>query len=313
MAKCEYCQRKFSTVSSLNNHKKTALYCVQARTDTKETKHVCEYCNKPFTTKYSLKTHLSTCPVKRTDELESYKQKFEDDHDKKLERIKLKYKSTVSDQKEINKKLEKRIQTLNDKVKKLEGKLQEKDGFIDGLKTAPEKKTIYNTAYVHPKLVNLPISNIPALTQEFVEQKVSEGILTYDKAARGYSGMLEIICELITHENDDGVVERNYVCTDVSRNSFHRLLESKKWKADKGGRYLNSMLDTFQEVMEEYKEKVYNMYSETPHDSPARRQVNRERKNISKLFSGVVCREGTEDREELVNSLRKDISKRAYV
>jgi len=125
--------------------------------------------------------------------------------------------------------------------------------------------------------------------------------------------MLEVICELISHETVDGVVERNYVCTDVSRNSFHRLLESKKWKSDKGGRYLNSMLDTFQDVMEEYKDKVYNMYSETSHDSPAWRQVEWERKSISKLYSGVVCQEGTEDREELVNSLRKDISKRAYV
>jgi hypothetical protein len=205
------------------------------------------------------------------------------------------------------------IDTLQTKNKELEQENERLRGTVDGMQKAPDKKTIYNTQYVHPKLVNLPISNIPALTQEFVEQKVNDGILTYEKSARGYSGMLEVICDLVTHENDDGIVERNYVCTDVSRNSFHRLLKSKKWKADKGGRYLNSMLDTFQEVMEEYKKKVYNMYSETPHDSPAWRQVEWERKSISKLYSGVVCREGTEDREELVNALRKDISKRAYV
>ena len=205
------------------------------------------------------------------------------------------------------------VKKLKDKNKELEQENERLRGTVEGMQKAPDKKTIYNTAYVHPKLVNLPISNIPALTQEFIEQKVSDGILTYSLAARGYSGMLEVICELISHENTDGVVERNYVCTDASRNSFHRLLVSKKWKAGKGGRYLNNMIDTFQDVMEEYKDKVYQMYDDTSHDSPEWRQVNWERKSISKLYSGVVCREGTEDREELVNSLRKDISKRAYV
>ena len=191
--------------------------------------------------------------------------------------------------------------------------MSEQKGVIEGMKTAPDKKTIYNTAYIHPKLVNLPINNIPALTQEFIEQKVSDGILTYSIATRGYSGMLEVISELITHENDNGVVERNYVCTDVSRNSFHRLLESKKWKSDKGGRYLNNMLDTFQVVMEEYKDKVYDLYSKTSHDSIEWSQVEWERKNISLLYSGVVCKEGTSDRDELVNILRKEISKRASI
>ena len=125
--------------------------------------------------------------------------------------------------------------------------------------------------------------------------------------------MLEIICEMITHENDNGIIERNYVCTDVSRNSFHRLLESKKWKSDKGGRYLNSMLDTFRDVMEEYKNKAYEVYKNTPHGSMEWEQVDWERKNISLLYSGVVCREGTGDREDLINALRKEIAKRASV
>jgi len=312
MTVCEYCGREFSTVSSLNNHKKTALYCIRSRTNIRETKHICEYCNKPFTTKYSLKTHLSTCSVKRNKELELYKKKLEDEHDKELKQMKHKYTSIISDHEETNKKLEKRIQKLDEKVKMLEGKLQEKDGFIDGLKTAPEKKTIYNTA-IHPKLVNLPINNIPALTQEYMLEKVNDGILTYEKATKGYRGILEVICELISHENDNGEIERNYVCTDVSRNSFHRLLESKKWRPDKGGRYLNNILDTFRPVMKEYKDRAYEIYNETPHDSFEWGQVDWERKNISLLYGGIICNEGKQGREELVNILRKEISKRASV
>ena len=137
--------------------------------------------------------------------------------------------------------------------------------------------------------------------------------MTYEKASRGYPGILEVIGELITHENSEGIVERNYVCTDVSRNSFHRLLESKKWKSDKGGKYLNNMLDTFRDIMEEYKNKVYEIYKKTPHDSFDWTQIDWERKNISQLYSGVACNEGTSSREELVNILRKEISKRASV
>ena len=73
------------------------------------------------------------------------------------------------------------------------------------------------------------------------------------------------------------------------------------------------MLDTFQDVMEEYKDKVYDLYDETPHESIERSQVDWERKNISLLYGGIVSREGTFDREELVNILRKEISKRASV
>jgi hypothetical protein len=315
MVRCEYCRKKFSTVSNLNNHKRTALYCIQSRTGTKETKHTCEYCHRELTTKYSLKTHLTTCSAKQKAELEIYKQAIEEEHNKKISKLKTKYKLIISDNKEVNKKLEKRIKVLDARVKTLEDELKENQGIVKGMQTAPDKRTIYNTntAYVHPKLVNLPINNIRALTTEFIEERVSDGILTYEKAAKGYSGMLEVICELITHENDNGEIERNYVCTDVSRNSFHRLLKSKKWKADKGGRYLNDMLDRFINQMDEYKNKAYDIYDRTPHDSMEWSQVDWERKNISKLFSGVVCKEGTGDREDLVNALRKEIAKRASV
>jgi predicted RNase H-like nuclease (RuvC/YqgF family) len=295
---CQYCHKEFSNLSNLKYHQKHAKYCLQSRENGVIEGTECKFCKKILATKYNLQLHHKTCSEKKVHKIKNQlKEKNEQ----------------VKDCNEEIKILKLSVKKLKDKNKELEQELEKQKGMVEGMQKAPDKKTIYNTQYVHPKLINLPISNIPALTQEFIEQKVNDGILTYEKAARGYSGMLEVICDLISHETVDGVVERNYVCTDVSRNSFHRLLKSKKWKADKGGRYLNSMLDTFQEVMEEYKEKVYNMYSETPHDSPAWRQVDWERKSISKLYSGVVCREGTEDREELVNSLRKDISKRAYV
>jgi len=204
------------------------------------------------------------------------------------------------------------VKKLKAENNSLKDKISELEGVITGIKTAPDKRTIYNTA-IHPKLANLPINNIPALTDEYVIEKVSEGILTYEKASKGYPGMLDVICDLITFENDEGVLERSYVCTDVSRNSFHRLLESRKWKADKGGKYLNNMLNTFRGIMESHKNKAYDKYENTSHDSIEWHNVDWERKNISQLYNGIVCKEGISGREELVNVLRKEISKRASV
>lgn len=305
---CQYCHKEFASKQSLLRHQQTNVSCLKLRNKEKVTE-MCEYCKKEY---IHLSIHQKTCKRKS----------FFLDHEDKIEKMQEKLTKKSSKMKmvvEENRKLKRKLndsEKTNTKLKEenslMRDKILELEGTITGLKTAPDKKTIYNTA-IHPKLVNLPINNIPPLTHEYVMEKVNDGILTYEKAAKGYLGILDVICDLITHENEDGVIERNYVCTDVSRNSFHRLLESKKWKSDKGGRYLNTLLNSFQNVMEEYKEKVYGEYEKTPHDSIQWGQVEWERKNISQLYCGIVCKEGTKGREELVNILRKEISKRASV
>nr|QBK85922.1 MAG: hypothetical protein LCMAC101_05170 [Marseillevirus LCMAC101] len=296
---CEFCTKSFSSVGNLKYHQKNARYCLQNRPNGVIKGVNCEFCNKILGSKYNLKDHYVVCSEKK---VSTVKIRLRE----KKKEIKILKKNTRD--------FETTVKKLKDENASLKDKISELEGVITGLKTAPDKKTIYNnTAYVHPKLVNLPINNIPALTREYMIERVNDGILTYEKASKGYSGLLEVISDLITYENVDGIIERSYVCTDVSRNSFHRLLESKKWKSDKGGRYLNNMLDTFRGVIEEYKDRVYDLYKNTPHESIEWGQVDWERKNISLLYSGVVCKEGTTDREELVNVLRKEISKRASV
>nr|QBK86110.1 MAG: C2H2 type zinc finger protein [Marseillevirus LCMAC101] len=294
MNTCKYCDKNFATAGSLKRHIETSKTCLSNR-GVKLDLEECQHCSATFTQKASLKLHYNRCPQRR-EERQKKKEKY--------------LRVEITEWKKRCKTLENEVKESKEEIEELKEELSEQKGVVSGMKNAPGKT--YN-AYIHPKLVNLPINNIPALTQEYMIEKVNDGILTYEKAARGYPGILEVIGELITHENDDGIVERNYVCTDVSRNSFHRLLESKKWKSDKGGRYLNNMLDTFRDVMQEYKDKVYDLYKETPHESIEWDQVNWERKNISILYGGIVSNEGTSDREELVNILRKEISKRASV
>ena len=293
---CDKCQKMFATKQNLQRHQKNSCKKLDIQ------RYECEYCFKTLSRQEYLTKHYDIC----------FK-KIEYDSSKILHKTKKKYQIKIKSYTTRIEELEDEVENLRSKNKLLEEQFHEHKGIVKGMEKAPEKKTIYNTAYIHPKLINLPINNVPALTHDYVIEKVNDGILTYEKATKGYRGILEVICDLITHENGNGEIERNYVCTDVSRNSFHRLLESKKWKSDKGGMYLNNILDTFRNVMEEYKNQAYEIYNETPHDSFEWSQVDWERKNVALLYNGIVCKEGSSGREELVNILRKEISKRASV
>ena len=67
--KCEYCNKSFSTLTVLENHKKTAKFCKKIQ-ETKfnikvePSKNECIYCKKLFTIPSRLKTHLDTCKEK---------------------------------------------------------------------------------------------------------------------------------------------------------------------------------------------------------------------------------------------------------
>ena len=67
---CNFCSKTFITVSNLNNHKRTAKYCLdiqKSRIETakKDVEYKCECCDKVFSTKYNLATHLLSCNKKK--------------------------------------------------------------------------------------------------------------------------------------------------------------------------------------------------------------------------------------------------------
>jgi hypothetical protein len=71
---CEYCNKSYSSLSSLNYHQKTAKFCIEIQqrnnndTNNKIKKCVCEYCNKEFTSKKLVNQHLETCKIKKQNE-----------------------------------------------------------------------------------------------------------------------------------------------------------------------------------------------------------------------------------------------------
>jgi len=56
---CEYCKKQYSSVSSLNHHKKTNKKCLSMR-EINMNKLGCEYCNKQYTSVSNLNQHKRT-------------------------------------------------------------------------------------------------------------------------------------------------------------------------------------------------------------------------------------------------------------
>jgi len=58
---CEFCNNKFSSLSALNTHKKTAKYCLEIQNKNIDHAFICNYCNKNFTSKQMMNKHKTKC------------------------------------------------------------------------------------------------------------------------------------------------------------------------------------------------------------------------------------------------------------
>ena len=58
---CEYCKQILKTASSLNQHQKTAKYCLSKQNKEPIKEHVCSFCGTGFLVKSTLNSHLRIC------------------------------------------------------------------------------------------------------------------------------------------------------------------------------------------------------------------------------------------------------------
>jgi len=62
---CSYCKNTFSSKSVLNNHMKTAKYCLKLQNKEKGVNQddirKCNGCGKIFTTKFNFQRHIQNC------------------------------------------------------------------------------------------------------------------------------------------------------------------------------------------------------------------------------------------------------------
>ena len=75
MFSCKFCKKEYQTISSLNNHIKTAKFCLKIQEDLSinntntiksiKNNHTCTFCNKIFNTKVHLETHIKSCKSRK--------------------------------------------------------------------------------------------------------------------------------------------------------------------------------------------------------------------------------------------------------
>ena len=296
---------EFSTKSNLIRHNKYS--CKEKLQKRKMASPRCEFCYKFYSTQGNLNKHLKICSDKN-----------EYDIQEKIKAIKKKHKKEIQELREenlkLNLELEKKDQeiiALKCNVSKADGKVEVYDKVCD--KVLDKSTITNNTAYIHPKLANLPITNIHPLTEDYVKEQVANGEYSFDHYRKGEDGIVDFINSITMCENDDGIMERNYVSTDTSRDSFHRLVETKEWEKDKGGKFIDVILDTLGNRVNNYQlrlidEKIKFKDTRCPNGYDPQTVLE----NNHELNTGVVKSHGKE-RRSLRKRIKRDTSNKVAV
>jgi hypothetical protein len=187
---CEYCDKTFSSKSSLNHHIATAKYCIKLRSNSNNQDFVCKECNKKFTIKFSLDRHIKICE-------QSIKKKQKQRVLKLIEKIKDKYNNELKKSQEDIEKLKEQLDLKDNHIKELESKLEN-----IALKAVSRPTNItQNNNRIDT------INNLIPLTDEHIKEQVE--FFTLEHIKQGPSGFSQYAL--------DYPLKNRIACTDFAR------------------------------------------------------------------------------------------------
>ena len=317
---CEHCQTQFGTRSNLFTHKKTAKYCLklQGSDSAAVTLPVCEYCDKEFTQKTNYHRHLEVCELRKSKMYDENQTLSAQNKLLILENTSLtieneSLKRDLLEKSEKIAKLEKASKSLKRETLKLKEDLAFEKGQNAGFeKVKPATNNVINQ-YVNPKLKHVPIDNILPLTNETIELSLPK--YTYKDFNRTKKGLVDHLLKIVIFEDENGVINKNYVCTNRARNSFHILVNDKKWTQDNGATYIHTYLNMLRPQVKEYakmfEDEVIRMQDEgDPLDMII---IRRRKEKIDPFNFGVKEDPGQDSREKLLMYIRAGIRDHLYI
>jgi hypothetical protein len=234
---CEFCKKTFVSNSSLNNHKKTAKYCleIQGKINNIENIYKCK-CDKIFTTKQHFITHNQNCVKIKIEEIENNENKL-------LKEELIKKEILLSSYKE---QLEKQENNYKQQISELQ-KIIERMGTkaIEKPTTTNNNTTNNNTKInlVPFDLTNEYVSNI--ITSKFNDVHVLEGV----------HGLAKFVKDKIITLEDGTLV---YRCFDTSRQIFK--YQDKNGNIVKDPKALK-LIEMIQPALKEQTNTLYDFFN----------------------------------------------------
>jgi len=189
---CNFCKKTYTSQSNLNNHQKTAKFCLDLQNKLNNGSLIrCEFCLKEFTTKKYLNQHNEICKQKKLTEQTDLKKELE-----KLQKEIIELKLSVKLKDEIIQKLEKENK-----------KLVSRPTSISNITNNDNRQqNQYNIQF------NQLFENLPILNEININNKINE--LSTEEKANQYDldNFYKEALESITYQLKDFSF-----CTDSSR------------------------------------------------------------------------------------------------
>lgn len=290
---CGACGAEFSFRSNLTRHQKTALYCLSDP----EGEFICQYCDYRANLKVTFLKHTEKCVLRK-------KIIVHEERIAELEKLIAEKDGKISERDELIKITRKNLKQSKTRITSLEKEIADlklKDANTEGqIKVYRERPGTSNTStqYINNKLLQVKCDTIRPFTIETVRDDIRDGKYTFERYIQAEKGLLDFIADIIFQDD-----QRSYVCTDSSRQRFHRLLESREWRDDNGATFLNKVLDELKELATEYYTKITDM------------MVNGDREladilmNKTKIMAYGIINPKSKDRETTFAKIRNEVKK----
>jgi esterase/lipase len=249
---CNFCKKTFSSLSSLNNHKVTAKYCLKIQNKTIDEKFKCAYCDKNFTSKNALTLHTKTC--KDLDIIIKTK-----DKDIIIATQKNIIEQLQRQEEQCKEQLQRQEEQCKEQLQRQEEQYKEQLGqYTQQIKELQDKlERLATTAISKPSTTNNNNTKILLLSPlDLSQERISNIVSTKlngDHIVDGIAGLAKFVKDEIIKDENGKIL---YNCVDSSRQMFKYKNENGDVIKDKNA---NKLIGAIQPAL---KEKTNDLYFE---------------------------------------------------
>jgi hypothetical protein len=213
---CSFCNKEFSTKSSLNLHKKTAKYCLEKQ-GANIIEFKCDFCNKILGSKQRLNEHTLVCDTYKEVAMryEKHRKEMNEmkiEHQKEINEIKIEHHKEINEMKEQNRYL---IEIYKNQIEDMKEQINDMQNKLFTIASKPQQ--VSNTTKM-----NIATMNIQNISEQHINEQVPN--LTIDHIKKGAVGYTEYFL--------DYPLKERIICSDFARKKLKYRNEDGDWITD---------------------------------------------------------------------------------